>query len=672
MRRLTALLLALTLILSLTACGTAQTGPAQKEAPPVTDAATEEKAPAAEAETDEKTDAETGEEAAGTEMTEETASSEQTEEPTVEEAPAQKEEEVLVPAGPYEIYDPKVMPEGGERGGVKYVKYNGIVEHLFFHPVIAYPEQAFDGDHMSDGYDDWMVTVGEYNAILQSVYERGYVLVDIEDCWSETVNADGQARMVKNTLYLPEGKKPLVISYDDVNYNYYTLGDGFTYKLIFGEDGKLWSWGLDPQGKEVVSRDLDAITILDKFVEQHPDFSPFGAKGCLSITGYEGILGYRTQTEKEGWTAEKEAVRQQEIEKVKPIVAELKRTGWTFGSHTFGHIRLDTRTLDAVSADMERWLDEVGSLVGETSVLFYPFGGRLDGDDVKQSGPAMQWMIDHGFRIFCSVGISSYTKIKKDACAVICDRLHPDGTTLRGTDKILQRYSQFYDARDIIDLETRPDRGVRWTPKGEAAKTETTESETPAETTQTAPETTAPAAPETPAETTEPTEAELLANAAVYTPAGNMTPDTVSAGTMGKLLCDETLADGKRIVCYWEPGSESVKYWAVHQGGTLLRFCREESGYDSGYSVRDFSAVLGQNGFCITAPRGAAYTACDYYVWGEDGVPRLLADCTHNVEEADFNGDGETDLRWYYHGDAEVYSYFRKDGQLYHASWMPQ
>ena len=55
--------------------------------------------------------------------------------------------------------------------------------------------------------------------------------------------------------------------------------------------------GLDPQGNEVISQDLDAITILDKFVREHPDFSPFGAKGCLSLTGYQGILGYRTQND---------------------------------------------------------------------------------------------------------------------------------------------------------------------------------------------------------------------------------------------------------------------------------------------------------------------------------------------------------------------------------------
>ena len=362
---------------------------------------------------------------------------------------------------PYTILDPTVMPEGGSRDGVTYAAYDGVVEHLFFHPVVAYPELAFDGDYKSDGIDDWMVTAGEYLKILESVYEKGYILVDINDCWSEQTGEDGQVRMVKNTLYLPEGKKPLILSYDDVNYYEYMLENGFTYKLILGQDGKLWSWGLDPEGNEVTSRDLDAVTILDKFVEEHPDFSPFGAKGCLSLTGYEGILGYRTQTDTENWTPEREANRQKEIEAVKPIVAELKRTGWTFGSHTWGHISLNTRTYETVTADMQKWFDEVGSLVGETPVLFYPFGGRLDGDDVKQSGPAFQWMQQQGFRIFCSVGIDSWSKCKSDISAVICDRLHPDGTTLRSA-KGRERYMKFYDAKDILDLSVRPQREVGW------------------------------------------------------------------------------------------------------------------------------------------------------------------------------------------------------------------
>lgn len=362
---------------------------------------------------------------------------------------------------PYIISDPAIAPESGAKDGVPYVAYDGVVEHLFFHPVVAYPELAFDGDYMANGIDDWMVTAEEYLKILQSVYANGYILVDIADCWSEVPTDSGEVRMVKNTLYLPEGKKPLILSFDDVNYYEYMLENGFTHKLILGEDGKVWSWGLDPQGNAVVSRDLDAITILDQFVEEHPDFSPFGAKGCLSLTGYAGILGYRTNTDRDDASAAFEANRQKEIAAVKPIVAELKRTGWTFGSHTWAHIRLDSKSIDGVKSDMIKWMDEVGSLVGETNVLFYPYGGRLDGDDVKQTGPAFQWMQQQGFRIFCSVGIDSWSKCKGDISAVICDRLHPDGTTLRSS-KSRERYLRFYDAKDIIDLNVRPQREVGW------------------------------------------------------------------------------------------------------------------------------------------------------------------------------------------------------------------
>ena len=209
----------------------------------------------------------------------------------------------------------------------------------------------------------------------------------------------------------------------------------------------------------MVSRELDAIPALDKFVEEHPDFSPFGAKASLSLTGYEGILGYRTQTDGTvEWTDELEAARQAEREAVKPIIAELKRTGWTFGSHTWGHVNLAKKSLSVIQEDTEKWLDEVGSLVGETPILYYPHGARPDGGDWTQTGPIFQYLQEKGFRVFCSVGTESFSYIKKDICAVICDRLHPDGLTLRYSRK---RYLQFYDAKDILD-PVRPDFGVDW------------------------------------------------------------------------------------------------------------------------------------------------------------------------------------------------------------------
>lgn len=344
---------------------------------------------------------------------------------------------------------------------------NQVVEHIFFHPVIAYPEYAFsDAVPKADreGLDDWMVTVDEYNKILQSLYDKGYILVAIEDVWSEVTDESG-THMVRNTLMLPEGKKPLIISFDDVNYYQYMLDEGFTSKLLVGDDGQIWAECTDPYtGETFLTQELDATPILDQFVLEHPDFSLNGAKAVIGLTGYQGILGYRTQTDRDVTDptelAAFEANRQKEIEAVKPVIQRLKETGWTFASHTWAHINLSNKSMERIQDDTQRWLDEVGSLVGETTIMLYPYGGRPDGDnDVTQTGEQFKYLQSVGFRVFASVGVESYSKIKSDISAVICDRLHPDGTTLRWS---RSRYLQFYNAEDIIDLDVRPDLGYNF------------------------------------------------------------------------------------------------------------------------------------------------------------------------------------------------------------------
>jgi len=375
-------------------------------------------------------------------------------------------EPAAAPAAPTPTPEPDNGPVTPEVPLVPWPE-SAVVEHLFFHPVIAYPQWAFhdcpSSQSQKEGLDDWMVTVEEYNKILQSVYDNNYVIVSMNDVWSEYTTAEGEQRMRRNIFMVPEGKKPLIISYDDTNYYDYMLEEGFTSKLVLGDDGEVWAECTDPYtGETFQTQDLDAITILDKFVKEHPDFSPYGVKGCLSLTGYQGILGYRTQTNTDHPEPEFEANRQREIAAVRPIVERLKETGWYFGSHTWGHINLSTWSLDSVKRDTQRWYDEVGSIVGPTQILFYPHGARPDGDhDQGEPGPMFQYLHGTGFRIFASVGISSYEKCKSEISAVICDRLHPDGKTLR-SGKSLARYEQFYDAREIIDLDVRPQLGVTW------------------------------------------------------------------------------------------------------------------------------------------------------------------------------------------------------------------
>ena len=88
------------------------------------------------------------------------------------------------------------------------------IPHVFFHTLIADTSRAFDGDPEQGGYNQFMATIKEFNAVLQSLYERGFVLVDIHDVAGPQQQADGSTKYVAGDIYLPAGKTPIVMSQD--------------------------------------------------------------------------------------------------------------------------------------------------------------------------------------------------------------------------------------------------------------------------------------------------------------------------------------------------------------------------------------------------------------------------------------------------------------------------
>ena len=322
-----------------------------------------------------------------------------------------------------------------ETAPVELVPYQGIVEHIFFHPLIAYPELAFDGDYMEQGYNDYFTTIPEFERIIEQLYERNFILVHLSDVYEE-VNGEVVAR----TLYLPEGKKPLVISIDDLNYYEYMIEHGNAYKLILDERGKIATYSKNPTGEDVISYTDEIVTLLDTFVEKNPDFSLNGAKGTIALTGYEGILGYRTQ--------EGSPNRESEIEEAKKIVAELKRTGWIFASHSYGHINVTNVSLQHLISDSEAWKREVESIIGPTPLYIYPYGARAD-----YHSPKFKYLVDSGFKVISAVGPSSYTKIINGAYTM--DRRHMDGIGFIDQPHTM---TDLFDVNYVLDKVNRPEK----------------------------------------------------------------------------------------------------------------------------------------------------------------------------------------------------------------------
>ena len=339
------------------------------------------------------------------------------------------------------------------------------VEHIFFHEIIAFPELAFPNRVDAFRLDDYCITVNEFNAILESLHRNNYILVNMHEVWTEFTNENGVNRMRRNVLMIPEGKKPIILSFDDLTFHLDPV-NAFMHRYIIGPDGEIWGEGIDPDGEPIISQDYATITILDKFIRENPDFSHNGAKGCIAQTGLHGILGYRTQTDRDDTSEEFRLNRMSEIARVRPVIERLHETGWYFASHSWGHIRFDNSSFERVVQDGDRWNDEVGSLIGDTTIMIYAHGGRLDGGDVWRDnvGPAARHYIDEfGFRMFASVGREPFTLVRSDVPAVMMDRMAADGITLR---RARERFLRFYDAIEVLDHH-RPDYEVTWYDAGD-------------------------------------------------------------------------------------------------------------------------------------------------------------------------------------------------------------
>ena len=79
-----------------------------------------------------------------------------------------------------------------------------------------------------------MTTIDEFCKIIQSMYDKGYVLVGLHDIAEMQIQEDGTEKMVQKEILLPEGKTPFVLSVDDVSYYEYMTGTGFASRLVIG------------------------------------------------------------------------------------------------------------------------------------------------------------------------------------------------------------------------------------------------------------------------------------------------------------------------------------------------------------------------------------------------------------------------------------------------------
>ncbi len=307
-------------------------------------------------------------------------------------------------------------------------------ENIYTHCLIAFPEITFATASSAKRLDGDCLTPDEFRYLIQSLYEKDYVIVDINATYNK------EEDKVNTVIQIPVGKKPLFLTFDDVTYDHRKSDFGMVDKLILDEYGYVCTYKKFNDGREVISYDNEIFPILDAFIREHPDFTFHGARGVLCLTGFDGILGYRTQSRESegGYGLDSTTNRASEIEAVKPVIAALKAEGWTFGSHSYSHYWMSNCTAKTFQMEFDYWLEEVGSLVGETQVFVWPFGDHGGGS--LRKGANHKYAFDSGFKIFLGCGVGRYIANETDGLGIFLDRKDMTGNALRYID---QQYTSF-------------------------------------------------------------------------------------------------------------------------------------------------------------------------------------------------------------------------------------
>lgn len=289
-----------------------------------------------------------------------------------------------------------------------------VVPNLSFQMLIADPERAFNDDVYGSAYNRNYVTTDEFSKILQQLYDNQYMLVSMHDLVTVGTNEKGETVFQPKPLMLPAGMKPIVLTQTAANYYTYMTdgdddglpdagGDGFPYRLNLDENGRFISEMVDAAGNKV-SGAFDFVTILEDFVQKHPDFSYNGARAVLAVTGYDGVFGYRTDSgsvESMG-----EAYRDLEIAGAQKVVQALKNAGYELACYSYENLSYGESDYETMTADLDAWIAEVGSILGDVDIMVYPYGEDLtDALTEPYSGDRYLALQSAGFKYF--VGMDS-------------------------------------------------------------------------------------------------------------------------------------------------------------------------------------------------------------------------------------------------------------------------
>ncbi len=328
-----------------------------------------------------------------------------------------------------------------------------LIPNLSFHVLIADPARAFVDKEYGGQYNRNFVTIDEFSKILEQLYKNNYVLVDYDSFVASNTGLDGNDSFLSASIWLPEGKKPFMLTETMVNYYGYMTdsnedgepdggADGFASKLVLS-NGELKNEYIDASGQKQIG-DYDLVPILETFIKQHPDFVYKGARATLAVSGKEGVFGYRINTSVV--STKGNDYYDTQVAGAKEIVAALRERGYTIACYTFEDKDYKQMNTTQIKADIESWKTQITPVIGEVDTLVFAKSSNIS----DYGGTTFEMLYDYGFRIFVSNADSPYTEINNTY--VRQSRLMVTGNALAWKST---QFASLFDSNLVLNLTAR-------------------------------------------------------------------------------------------------------------------------------------------------------------------------------------------------------------------------
>lgn len=332
------------------------------------------------------------------------------------------------------------------------------IPNLSFHVLMADASRACNKDvsgaDMAGLYNKNFVSVEEFSRILNQLYSSNYVLVDFDSFVYKATGVDGNDEFGAKSIYLPQGKKPVMITETMVNYFEYMVdpdkdgtldgtGHGFANKLVLDENGDIKAAYVDANGQSLVGN-YDLVPVLESFIQEHPDFVYQGARAILAVSGTEGVFGYRTNTSYVSRFGQ--AFYDNEVIEAKKVVAALREKGYTIASYTYSNQAYRSMTTLQIQAEVTNWTNQITPVLGEVDTMVFARASDIE----SYSGTTFDVLYKSGIRYFLNSGSSPRVDINKTF--VRQTRLMVTGETLAWYSS---QFTSYFDSNVVLDLTTR-------------------------------------------------------------------------------------------------------------------------------------------------------------------------------------------------------------------------